>query len=825
MVSGSRFREQFRTYRKVILQNWNLFRASGVGVIGLAVLIGFVLMAVLAPFLNLRDPIRWTAPSQDVLSIDVYWNPPLGEAPGTFYSNVGPVTTSPALRVAPAAFGARTDRLYVAAGTRLLAIHSWAPEPAWQTLGGKSYVDLAVLSNGTVSASPVVANFGDFSGSLGDPSRGIPPKLPEYFIYVGMSDGRFLVYRDSFNTDQISYDSAVEVRTRPAQFAWSYTVDGAVTSIAVFNPDQAAGRTGRELVAAATDQGKVYLFRVGAAPRPPDRSEIPTTPTDHTFLGVWSAGRPMRVNLADGPMRPQVPMWSPAFSRNGTRFVVGTADGVVHLLNSAGIDTEVWNLTVVPGATAWRGTPVINAAESGPPHRGREIVLAPGVGGWIFPRYLSNKTVLGWDVFPGRDGFPDGGVQVNETDVKNDTGAFGQPVLFGKNIFVASTSGCIYSIRFVGAGTGAAADGTVQWRFCEELRDQGLSPQFTGAPVTIEGTSSLVIGASLKVSPSDTTLTDGTFYSLRFDTGELQYTVDLEDEAIPGRALSFLDPEHISDPVWFIGTGPDQATIYSYSTTGSRTTPSEPSWAHLYDCSAENGPGARCPGYRSGNAYWLGLDSRGRDIFSQLIWGSRIALLVGFLAAFFTVLIGMVIGLVAGYLGGRIDSVLMRFTDVILVIPGLPLIIIMASVLGSSIWNIILVIALVGWPGVARVIRAEVLSLKERPFIESARVTGAGSTRIMFRHVAPNVMPLAFLFMTFGVSGAILSEAALSFIGLGDVNTMSWGIMLYYVQNSNALKAWWWLLPPGLAITMISLSFFLVGRAFDEIVNPRLRKR
>ncbi|MEK6851410.1 MAG: ABC transporter permease, partial [Candidatus Thermoplasmatota archaeon] len=171
------------------------------------------------------------------------------------------------------------------------------------------------------------------------------------------------------------------------------------------------------------------------------------------------------------------------------------------------------------------------------------------------------------------------------------------------------------------------------------------------------------------------------------------------------------------------------------------------------------------------------------------------------------------------------ESILMRFTDVILVLPGLPLIITLAAVLGASIFNIVLVIALLGWPGIARIIRAEVLSLKERPFIDSARVTGASTTRIVFRHIAPNVLPLAFLYMTFAVSGAILTEAALSFIGLGDINTMSWGIMLQLVSQSKALTAWWWLLPPGLAITLISLSFFLVGRAFDEIVNPRLRKR
>src|SRR5207245_876030 len=137
--------------------------------------------------------------------------------------------------------------------------------------------------------------------------------------------------------------------------------------------------------------------------------------------------------------------------------------------------------------------------------------------------------------------------------------------------------------------------------------------------------------------------------------------------------------------------------------------------------------------------------------------------------AIFTISIGVIVGLVAGYLGGRVESILMRFTDVILVIPVLPLVIILAAVLGAGVGNIILVISIVGWPGVARVIRAEVLSLKERPFIDSARVTGARNVRIMFRHIAPNVAPLAFLYMTFAVSGPLLPEPAPRFIGLGDV--------------------------------------------------------
>jgi peptide/nickel transport system permease protein len=255
-----------------------------------------------------------------------------------------------------------------------------------------------------------------------------------------------------------------------------------------------------------------------------------------------------------------------------------------------------------------------------------------------------------------------------------------------------------------------------------------------------------------------------------------------------------------------------EGIMYSFASTGENKSPLPPTWA------TSDKPA-------SGNSYLLGTDDRGHDILSQTLLGSRIALLVGFLSAGFSISIGLVIGLVSGYYGGNVDAVLMRFTDVILVLPALPLLIVFAAMMSPSIWNIIFIIAILGWGGVARVIRSEVLSLKERPFIDSARVTGASKSRIMFKHIAPNVFPYALLYMTFAISGAILFEAALSFIGLGDPSTISWGMMLNYVQHSNALEAWWWLLPPGICITLVCLAFFLLGRAFDEIVNPRLRRR
>ncbi len=228
----------------------------------------------------------------------------------------------------------------------------------------------------------------------------------------------------------------------------------------------------------------------------------------------------------------------------------------------------------------------------------------------------------------------------------------------------------------------------------------------------------------------------------------------------------------------------------------------------------------------SGNRYLLGTDSQGHDILSQLIWGSRVAFVVGVLAAFGNVMIGTTMGVVSAFYGGRTDMIIMRLTDIMLTIPFLPIILILVAVIGPTIWNIILVIAILGWAGIAKVIRAQALSLKARPFMDAAKVSGASNARLIFIHLFPNVLPFTFLYMTIGVAGAILTEASLSFLGLGDPRHVSWGQMLQTLLTSGAvLRAWWWLLPPGLAITLLSMGFYMLGRGFEEMVNPRLRRR
>ena len=230
--------------------------------------------------------------------------------------------------------------------------------------------------------------------------------------------------------------------------------------------------------------------------------------------------------------------------------------------------------------------------------------------------------------------------------------------------------------------------------------------------------------------------------------------------------------------------------------------------------------------YASGNWYILGTDYEGHDILAWLIYGTRAELMVGITAAFFSVVIGTIVGLVAGFYSGIIDDLLMRTTDVVLSLPGLVIILLFAAVFGPSLMNIIIIIAILSWAGIARVIRSVTITLKERSFVDAAIIAGASDSRLIFTHIAPNVLPYAFLYMTFNISGAIVTEAILAFLGFGDVNYVTWGMMLQFLQISgHSLDAPWWLLPPGIAITLLSLAFYLIGRAFDEVVNPRLRKR
>jgi peptide/nickel transport system permease protein len=223
----------------------------------------------------------------------------------------------------------------------------------------------------------------------------------------------------------------------------------------------------------------------------------------------------------------------------------------------------------------------------------------------------------------------------------------------------------------------------------------------------------------------------------------------------------------------------------------------------------------------------FGTDDLGRSVFALTLWGSRVSLLVGFFATLISILIGSVVGIVAGYYGRWTETVLMRLTDWFLVIPFLPLAIVLASLLGRSLVIIIFVIGITSWPSTARIVRAQVLSVKTRPYVERARALGASNWHLATRHVLPNVGPIIFANTVLLVAIAILSETTLSFLGLGDPLSISWGTILEAAFNSGAASAgnWWWLVPPGVCIVLVVLAFTMCGYALDEVLNPRLRRR
>jgi peptide/nickel transport system permease protein len=224
-------------------------------------------------------------------------------------------------------------------------------------------------------------------------------------------------------------------------------------------------------------------------------------------------------------------------------------------------------------------------------------------------------------------------------------------------------------------------------------------------------------------------------------------------------------------------------------------------------------------------AHILGTTGQGKDVFAQLVWGSRISLAIGFLVGLLSTLIGLVIGMISGYMPGPVDGVLNLFTNVFLLIPGLPLLITVASFLPPGFLTVVFVLTITGWSWPARIFRSQTLSLRAKEFVSASVVSGESMPRIVFSEILPNMLSLVVTSFFGGVTFAIGADAGLAFLGFENINQVSWGTMLYWATNSSALlrDAWWFFIPPGLCIALVSFATTMLIYAMDEITNPRLR--
>jgi peptide/nickel transport system permease protein len=242
---------------------------------------------------------------------------------------------------------------------------------------------------------------------------------------------------------------------------------------------------------------------------------------------------------------------------------------------------------------------------------------------------------------------------------------------------------------------------------------------------------------------------------------------------------------------------------------------------------APNGPRDQVGSPYTGpsGSHWLGLDDGGIDMLTLVMYGARISLLVGFAASLVAMLIGGGVGILSGYFGGKVDVVLMRITDYFLVIPDIPLMIVVAAIFGRNLLNIIIIIGVIYWTSTARLIRAQVKSVRERTYVKRAQALGASHVRLMQKHVLPQIVPLLIANTVLTIATAIFAETYISFLGLGDPSSISWGRLIQNSLTGGAIfhDAWWAIIPPGLCVTLLILACTIIGQSIEDALNPRLK--
>jgi len=222
----------------------------------------------------------------------------------------------------------------------------------------------------------------------------------------------------------------------------------------------------------------------------------------------------------------------------------------------------------------------------------------------------------------------------------------------------------------------------------------------------------------------------------------------------------------------------------------------------------------------------LGTTAMGRDLLSQLILATRTTVIIGLTSGLVSILIGANIGLLSGYYGGKLDEIFMRFTDIVYGMPFLPFLIVLISLFGRNIWFVIIAICCIIWRTSARVIRAQVMSIRQRQYIQAAKARGCSNFRIIFGHIMPNILPLLLLYTAFNIAWSVLAEAGASFLGFSDPNNITWGGMLYNLWISGEIRrAWWWFATPSICIILLVSALVFISRAYEEVANPRLKKR